>query len=349
MANVVKTTVFLVDMADFAAMNTVYARAFGDHRPARSTVAVAALPRGARVEIEAVAALTAPEGLYFRRRTRATPSRESPACRHHLTGADRAWWSGRSSKPRRRRLRRLRWVRFPHAPATFPWRYSDRSRGSPWGSARSWRRPLRAAAQDSTAASARFRRRHAGRSGAGRAASGDRRPTRSRSAPARWPPSGARSCCPAGGRRGSAASSRRASSSPGKAPRSAMSLKTRHELAYLRRTGSARAEDKRREHEDWLVLLGLQSPVRRARGLRLRPPHRLPAATSGSRRCPAVSAPASRSPSACDERRTHRHLRFRHRRAHGGPRGLRAAAARVHGLFRRHGPRARTAPSRPRR
>ena len=35
-----------------------------------------------------------------------------------------------------------------------------------------------------------------------------------------------------------------------------MSLKTRHELAYLRRTGSARAEDKRREHEDWLVLLG---------------------------------------------------------------------------------------------
>ena len=56
-ASVVKTTVFLVDMADFAAMNEVYARAFGDHRPARSTVAVAALPRGARVEIEAVALL----------------------------------------------------------------------------------------------------------------------------------------------------------------------------------------------------------------------------------------------------------------------------------------------------
>jgi hypothetical protein len=36
-----------------------------------------------------------------------------------------------------------------------------------------------------------------------------------------------------------------------------MSLKTRHELAYLRRTNSARAEDKRREHEDWLVLLGV--------------------------------------------------------------------------------------------
>ena len=57
MTSVVKTTVFLVDMADFAEMNTVYARAFGDHRPARSTVAVAALPRGARVEIEAVAVL----------------------------------------------------------------------------------------------------------------------------------------------------------------------------------------------------------------------------------------------------------------------------------------------------
>jgi 2-iminobutanoate/2-iminopropanoate deaminase len=56
-ASVVKTTVYLVDMADFAAMNTVYASAFGDHRPARSTVAVAALPRGARVEIDAVAVL----------------------------------------------------------------------------------------------------------------------------------------------------------------------------------------------------------------------------------------------------------------------------------------------------
>jgi 2-iminobutanoate/2-iminopropanoate deaminase len=57
LSSVVKTTVFLVDMADFAAMNEVYAAAFGDHRPARSTVAVAALPRGARVEIDAVAHL----------------------------------------------------------------------------------------------------------------------------------------------------------------------------------------------------------------------------------------------------------------------------------------------------
>ncbi len=55
MADVVKTTVFLVDMADFAAVNAVYARFMPDPPPARSTVAVAALPKGARVEIEAIA------------------------------------------------------------------------------------------------------------------------------------------------------------------------------------------------------------------------------------------------------------------------------------------------------
>jgi 2-iminobutanoate/2-iminopropanoate deaminase len=55
--DVVKTTVFLVDMGDFAAMNAIYVDEFGDHRPARSTVAVAALPVGARVEIEAWAFL----------------------------------------------------------------------------------------------------------------------------------------------------------------------------------------------------------------------------------------------------------------------------------------------------
>jgi 2-iminobutanoate/2-iminopropanoate deaminase len=58
-SQVVKTTVFLLDLADFAAMNEVYARAFGNHRPARSTVGVAALPKGARVEIEAIAAVSA--------------------------------------------------------------------------------------------------------------------------------------------------------------------------------------------------------------------------------------------------------------------------------------------------
>ena len=56
LASVVKTTVFLVSMDDFPAMNEVYAAAFGEHRPARSTVAVAALPKGARVEIETIAA-----------------------------------------------------------------------------------------------------------------------------------------------------------------------------------------------------------------------------------------------------------------------------------------------------
>ena len=56
-SQVVKTTVFLVDMGDFTTMNEVYGRAFGTHRPARSTVAVAALPRGARVEIEVIAAV----------------------------------------------------------------------------------------------------------------------------------------------------------------------------------------------------------------------------------------------------------------------------------------------------
>ena len=57
LSRVVKTTVFLVDMADFNAMNEVYGQIFGDHKPARSTVAVAALPRGARVEIDVVAML----------------------------------------------------------------------------------------------------------------------------------------------------------------------------------------------------------------------------------------------------------------------------------------------------
>jgi 2-iminobutanoate/2-iminopropanoate deaminase len=52
---VVKTTVFLSNMADFAAMNEVYGKHFGEHRPARATVAVAGLPRGVAVEIECVA------------------------------------------------------------------------------------------------------------------------------------------------------------------------------------------------------------------------------------------------------------------------------------------------------
>lgn len=55
LSKVLKTTVFLSTMNDFAAMNEVYAKAFGDHRPARSTVAAAGLPKGAKVEIEVVA------------------------------------------------------------------------------------------------------------------------------------------------------------------------------------------------------------------------------------------------------------------------------------------------------
>ncbi|MEM9034656.1 MAG: RidA family protein [Actinomycetota bacterium] len=51
--DVVKTIVFLVDMDDYVAMNEAYVAAFGDHRPARSAIAVQALPLGAQVEIEA--------------------------------------------------------------------------------------------------------------------------------------------------------------------------------------------------------------------------------------------------------------------------------------------------------
>jgi 2-iminobutanoate/2-iminopropanoate deaminase len=55
LADVVKTTVYLVDMQDFQAMNEVYGRHFPDEPPARSTVAVAGLPKGARVEIDVIA------------------------------------------------------------------------------------------------------------------------------------------------------------------------------------------------------------------------------------------------------------------------------------------------------
>ena len=55
--NVVKTTVYLHDMGDFPVVNEVYGRALGDARPARSTVQVAALPRGVLVEIDAIVAL----------------------------------------------------------------------------------------------------------------------------------------------------------------------------------------------------------------------------------------------------------------------------------------------------
>lgn len=53
---VIKTTIFLIDMADFAAVNEVYGAHFGSNPPARSTVAVSALPKGGLVEIEVIAA-----------------------------------------------------------------------------------------------------------------------------------------------------------------------------------------------------------------------------------------------------------------------------------------------------
>jgi len=55
--NVIKTTIFLADMNDFAIVNEVYAEAFGSHKPVRSTVAVKTLPKNALVEIDAIAVL----------------------------------------------------------------------------------------------------------------------------------------------------------------------------------------------------------------------------------------------------------------------------------------------------
>ncbi len=57
LGDVVKTTCFLTDMEDFAAFNAAYAEALGDHRPARSTIGVGALPMGFKVEVEAWAHL----------------------------------------------------------------------------------------------------------------------------------------------------------------------------------------------------------------------------------------------------------------------------------------------------
>lgn len=54
LTKIVKCTVFMTDLAQFQTMNEIYARHFGDHKPTRSTIQVAALPRGASVEIEAI-------------------------------------------------------------------------------------------------------------------------------------------------------------------------------------------------------------------------------------------------------------------------------------------------------
>ena len=55
LGQVIKTTCFVTDLADFASFNEVYGRHFGEHKPARSTVQVAALPRGVRLEVECIA------------------------------------------------------------------------------------------------------------------------------------------------------------------------------------------------------------------------------------------------------------------------------------------------------
>ena len=55
--DVIKTTIYLVDMADFAAVNDIYGNRFPNHKPARSTVAVKSLPRGALLEIEVIVSL----------------------------------------------------------------------------------------------------------------------------------------------------------------------------------------------------------------------------------------------------------------------------------------------------
>jgi 2-iminobutanoate/2-iminopropanoate deaminase len=57
LADVLKTTVYLADFSEFAAMNAIYVRAFATEPPARATVGVAALPRGAKIELEAIARL----------------------------------------------------------------------------------------------------------------------------------------------------------------------------------------------------------------------------------------------------------------------------------------------------
>jgi 2-iminobutanoate/2-iminopropanoate deaminase len=79
-SDVVKTTVFLVDLADFAAMNEVYARRFRDEFPARSTIQVAGLPKGSRIEVEVHAvkhpeAAAAPKASAKAARARRSPAR----------------------------------------------------------------------------------------------------------------------------------------------------------------------------------------------------------------------------------------------------------------------------------
>jgi hypothetical protein len=90
-ADVVKTTVYLTDLADFAVMNEVYGRRFSGTFPARSTVQVAALPRGARIELE-VLAVQAPR-----------PRRGAPRPKRRAARPERG-----AARPERGALRRTR-------------------------------------------------------------------------------------------------------------------------------------------------------------------------------------------------------------------------------------------------
>jgi 2-iminobutanoate/2-iminopropanoate deaminase len=80
--DVVKTTVFLVDLADFAAMNEVYGRRFTGDFPARSTIQVAGLPKGARIEVEVHAVQHPPAAARAaRRKTRVSPAKSRRSSR----------------------------------------------------------------------------------------------------------------------------------------------------------------------------------------------------------------------------------------------------------------------------
>lgn len=94
-AEVVKTTVFLVDLADFAAMNEVYARRFRGEYPARSTIQVAGLPKGARIEVE-VHAVKHPSA----------PGRSAPRKARVSTAKKPPSPGGKIRKPARKKARR---------------------------------------------------------------------------------------------------------------------------------------------------------------------------------------------------------------------------------------------------
>ena len=95
-SDVVKTTVFLVDLADFAAMNEVYGRRFTGEFPARSTIQVAALPKGSRIEVE-VHAVKHPARRSAPRKARKAPAKRSPP-RKPVKAAKKA---GKPAKKRR--------------------------------------------------------------------------------------------------------------------------------------------------------------------------------------------------------------------------------------------------------